>query len=87
MRENLADGVDILRTMLLDGLAPEQEVADALGVSTRTVQRLGLPFIRLGRRRMYVVDGSRKKIRCEEGAVAACQGPTADRTDPQSLFG
>ena len=65
MGDNLADGVGTLRAMLLDGLAPEQELADALDVSTRTVQRLGLPFIRMGRRRLYILDGVRKRIRLE----------------------
>jgi hypothetical protein len=45
--------VERLREALLPGLAFEDEIAEALNCSRRTVQRLRLPFVRVGMRRAY----------------------------------
>ena len=52
-----------LRQRLLPDWEFEEEMAAALGVSRRTVQRLGLPFERVGKRRAYQVSGSREVLR------------------------
>jgi hypothetical protein len=51
-----------LREQLLEGYAGEVEIAEALGVSVRTVYRLGLPYIKVANRRFYHVAGSREKL-------------------------
>jgi hypothetical protein len=55
--------VPSLRERLLPGVAFEDEVAKALNCSRRTVQRLGLPFVRIGKRRGYLVSGAHDEIR------------------------
>lgn len=62
MADDEPDNQNVLRETLLRGLAPEEEVAEALDVSRRTIQRLGLPYIRIGRRRMYVIAAARERI-------------------------
>ena len=51
-----------VRNALLQGFAPEGHIAAALGVSMRTVQRLDLPFVRIGIRRYYDLAKSREKL-------------------------
>jgi hypothetical protein len=53
---------------LLEGLATESEIAQELGTSTRTVQRLNLPFLKLGARRYYDIE------KCRAAILARMQG-------------
>ena len=48
-----------LRDELLPDQAFEEEIAAALACSRRTVQRLNLPYVKVGTRRIYIVSGSR----------------------------
>jgi hypothetical protein len=42
--------------------ATEKEIAQALGRSRRAVQRMNLPFVRIGRTRFYDVPGARQVL-------------------------
>jgi hypothetical protein len=52
-----------LRERLLPGQAYEEEIAAALDCSRRTVQRLNLPFKRIGKRRTYSISEAREALR------------------------
>jgi hypothetical protein len=52
-----------LREQLLPDIAFEEEMADALDCSRRTVQRLGLPYVRIGKRRGYSVSRAREELK------------------------
>jgi hypothetical protein len=47
-----------LRYELLGNGRTEQEIAAALNCSTRKVQRLGLPFRKVGSTRIYDIEGA-----------------------------
>lgn len=53
------DRIERLRQALIGNGALEREVAEALGKSRRSVQRLGLPFRKVGATRVYDVTASR----------------------------
>ena len=52
-----------LREQLLPNIAFEEEVANALNCSRRTVQRLGLAFVRIGKRRGYLVSKAHEELK------------------------
>src|SRR4051794_8555681 len=58
-----------LRGELLQGWAFPEEIAPAIGRSVRTVERLNLPFKRLGARRIHRIADARAAI-FEEGDPA-----------------
>jgi hypothetical protein len=61
--ETLGPGTRSLRQELLGNGATEQEIAAALGCSTRKVKRLNLPFRRVGGQRIYDVDAAATLLR------------------------
>ena len=63
-----ADRVRRLRAALLGDAATEAEIAIALNCSRRKVQRLGLPFERVGRTRLYDVPGARLMLQRRSAA-------------------
>jgi hypothetical protein len=63
--------VDRLREELIPGGAFENEIAEALNCSGRQVQRLHLPFVKIGIRHVYDVPGSRDVLRRRSSAGAA----------------
>jgi hypothetical protein len=57
-----------IREALLPDHAYEDELAEALDCSRRKVQRLGLPFVKIGARRAYSISGSRDVLRRQQAA-------------------
>lgn len=55
--------IESLREQLLPDSAFEEEIAEALACSRRTVQRFELPYDRVGQRRVYSISGSRTRLR------------------------
>jgi hypothetical protein len=66
-----ADWIVQLREELMPDGAFEWEVAAALGCSRRKVQRLDLPYRKVGSTRIYNVTGSRKALQCQPPPEAA----------------
>jgi hypothetical protein len=60
-----------LRDELLPDQAFEEEIAAALACSRRTVQRLNLPYVKVGTRRIYIVSGSRDVLQRPPAPEAA----------------
>lgn len=56
-----------IRARLLEGLATDVELAEALGVSVRTVYRLELPYVKVANRRLYDVAKAREKLMRNRG--------------------
>jgi hypothetical protein len=53
-----------LRKLLgLEGTGFEDELAEALRCSTRTIQRYGLPYTVIGNKRLYDLRGAGEKLR------------------------
>jgi hypothetical protein len=51
-----------IRDALLSGTATFKEIAEALGVTERTVYRLNLPFVRVAGKRRAVLAQAREKL-------------------------
>jgi hypothetical protein len=60
-----------LREALLPGWAYEDDVAAALKISRRTVQRLGLPYAHVGPHRVYHVSGASAVLMKKRSPAAA----------------
>jgi DNA-binding CsgD family transcriptional regulator len=56
---------DALERNLLEGTASFEEIADALGISVRTVQRMGLRYFVVRRKRRAVIALAREKLLAE----------------------
>jgi hypothetical protein len=54
-----AERINRLRDELLEGWAFPEEIAEAIGRSVRTVERMNLPFKRLGARRIHRIADAR----------------------------
>ena len=55
--------VERIRDELLPDGALEEEIAQAINCSPRQVQRLNLPYKKLGAKRVYDVSGARDIVR------------------------
>jgi hypothetical protein len=51
-----------IKNVLLEGTATFEEIGAALGVTTRTVYRLGLPFFIVGGKRRAVLTLARERL-------------------------
>jgi hypothetical protein len=56
------DIIAALREEILGRKVPEDQLAAALGKSRRSVQRMGLPFVKVGRTRFYDVHAARQVL-------------------------
>jgi len=56
-------GIDELKRQIFDDLSPVPEFAEAIGKSPRTVRRMGLPTVMIGRDPYIVVSKANKMLR------------------------